>query len=236
MDYVRSCYRTKFVFRTGDAPLDVEWRFADDSAGLFPLEHNFFSSNWDARKAVAGWIGEQPGAKPWIRGTRLGRGQATYNCEGIDSWWKEGIPVGQQAPEVDAEGVPLCCVPSPGCCNCPPGETVTATFINSFGADCLDGLVVVLSQDPDTCDWYGTADTDCDGCEINLHLSVSDLPPDTCGATVQLSLGFFCFSSYVVGWDCSGSPDFPGSTTFNYLDCPDCGISGGLFYLVLTSP
>jgi len=157
MDYLRSAYTSHMIFRTGDAPVEVRWFKAKPGAGVFPYPHNFGSTNWQERDYQAGDIGEQDVIEPWVTPLVSSRGSPGYPCTTDPTWWLTGIPVGQQAPPVDSDGVPLCCsdqIP----CRCGGDvlpSTLTATF-PSGGCVFLAGVTVTLNKQSSGCVWYGS--------------------------------------------------------------------------------
>jgi len=149
MDYVRSCYSTDMVFRTGDPTQPVTWYFADAGAKDFPFWSPFASSNWVTRVALAGALGEQPGLKPWINGAKpinggTGNDFAVKCAEEIRTWWENGIPTGEETGPYYPDGQSVCCVDGPPVefpcsdCSAVPDADLTIVF-SSPDCDCLDG-------------------------------------------------------------------------------------------------
>lgn len=110
MDYLRSAYDTKMVFRTGDNPVSIRWRRAVPKARVFPDYHSFSSANWDERECKAGELGEQPGPRPWSNGKQQDNpsGQV-IGCQPL-RWFKDGLTTGENGALFDSSCVVPCCL------------------------------------------------------------------------------------------------------------------------------
>lgn len=158
MDYLRSCYRTTMVFRIGDAPVEVTWKWAKEGAQRFPGDHSFGSTNWVERVSDAGDLGEQPGDKPWSNGSGVhGDGASLGTCTDANMFIS-GIPDGELAPEVDSEGWPLCCSAEPPFDCLALSDTLTLTLAGTSDCSNID-QAVTLTRIPGLCVWVGAAGT-----------------------------------------------------------------------------
>lgn len=129
MDYLRSCYSTKFrVFSDSVDTIDVDWYFCKPSAVPLGVPHSFGSLNWGYPDAPSGKVGEVPGEpRPWRNGapTRCFLGLANGNT---DDEWRDGVEVSDDRTEEM-----LCCKP-----------TIWDDADESDGTD-LAGVVPVIS-------------------------------------------------------------------------------------------
>jgi hypothetical protein len=95
MDYLRSCYTVPMVFRVGDIPLSVKWRWALPVAKVFPGPHNFASANWDDGFCPAGRVGEQAGPRVWSNGKENPLVSGQVLGASPVRWFQEGLLPGE---------------------------------------------------------------------------------------------------------------------------------------------
>jgi len=178
MDYLRSCYQTTMVFRTGDDPVVVEWYFVEPHALPFPGWSRFGSANWKNRDCTAGDLGEQPGPRNWTDGSFpqggfIGDRNSQSCAASRASWWVDGIPSGDGYGPFDANGVPLCCINGPGCVSS-QYDLLTAEIIDIAGCGNLGTPTSLARIDPGLCKWFGTYPCSLGDCAA----SVEFIPPD----------------------------------------------------------
>ena len=154
-DWVRSCYRVPMVFAAeGDpAPVAVRWYFADDSQAWLPDGNQFCSDNWVSRESVAGEIGEQPGARPWVNGADPRRYpvQTGDPCL-LDPKFVAGLDEGELTGPWDSGG-------KLGCCTCAcdgyPCD-LAATITSLSGCSGFEGTFSLALSSSSPCIWTGT--------------------------------------------------------------------------------
>jgi len=180
MDWLRSCYSTTMVFRTGDTPIAVQWYFADEGAQPHPLMHSFGSTNWVNRRSEAGAIGEQPGSKPWRDGSKpenggTGQGYAAACALTNPAYWQTGIPPGVETGPYNEQGLPVCCVSGPPMppieqCGCTTGQLLKLT-IHAPANSCIDGQEFTLSWKEVDGEWnnFGEEPQVCGDCFLELR-------------------------------------------------------------------
>lgn len=237
MDWLRSCYKTKMVFRLGDPPVDVQWFFAEEPpANFFPGWHSFPSSNW--REPGFGKLGEQQAPRPYKKGARwqeaLGDVAAAACALDLAPAFTEGLASMQTTGPFDPSGLPTCCstggppaekVPCPACIPEGVPRSLTATFRAQgvLSCPCLDGVSVPLTYRGNMHDfaipyWSGRVPTPC-GCDVNvcmfctgaMAISASFVESGSCDAPA------FCDDWQLVCTNGCGFPNNQGSVP------PVCG-------------
>jgi len=184
---LRSCYKVKMVFRTGDAPVEVQWYWADNDAKCFPGFSRFASANWINRDVNTGDLGEQPGFRTWVDGKKPPRGyigdQASGDCaKARASWWTDGIPVSESVGPFNPQGVPLCCI-NPPCCGCNLPATLQAS-ISGFGCACIPASTITFTRVGSTCIWQSPT-FDCSGSDLRFTIEVQEFET-TCDLRVRM--------------------------------------------------
>jgi len=190
MDYLRSCYTVDMVFRDGDPPRKVQWYFTDD-AKAWPFMHAFASANWVSKEVVSGDLGEQPGPRVWVNGSRpinAGAGDdKAVECAGLrKEWFQTGLPIGEDGGPWDVDGLPECCTnptppPPEPCDSCDDIPTSLLCTFSCPDCPCLDGAEFVIEYDIGLNRWVANGLTVCD-CDppgfgaISMY-SVDEGPP-----------------------------------------------------------
>jgi hypothetical protein len=116
MDYLRSCYSTKAVFKVGGHESGIKWYFAPDGALKFPHPHVFSSLNWCAPTCEPYDLGEVVGRpRPWSNGATPVEASGQGFCGDPDEF-RYGIADYLADPRAEfPDGLPTCCPPI-----CPP--------------------------------------------------------------------------------------------------------------------
>jgi len=166
VDAIRSCYRVAIVCRTGDPAILADWYFTDPGALALDVDSAFRSKNWESRDAVAGVVGEQPGARPWKNGKKPNNGYSgntnSQRCARYHSdWWADGLGPGDETGPFNVSGIPLCCVngPPPSCVD---GEfdVLSAEIIDVAGCGNLGQPSALERESDGVCKWNATYDSD----------------------------------------------------------------------------
>src|SRR5258707_10036064 len=116
MDYLRTAYRSRMIFRPGGPPLPIRWFRADNTAQFFRGENAFCSSTWfgESRQENVvvqplGTVGEdQNEPRLYDKGANPIGYQGQTHCGSDDAW--RGAPTEQDANiPLRPNGSSTCC-------------------------------------------------------------------------------------------------------------------------------
>lgn len=198
VDWLRSCYRTAMIVRTGDTAILVDWYFADPDAKCLDIWTPFRSHNMEPDARQVGNLGEQPGPRPWRNGRKPSNGWTgddnSKACALMHSdWWLDGLGAGDDSGPFNADLVPECCLNPPtvecNCGACNPPAVFTGHVESAFFCPSLDGTALVWTigtpteRDGSVCSYYSDP-VDCNGTQLEFVIDIYEVPD--CNAKMSM--------------------------------------------------